>query len=811
MPAQFETHASRIPFVLYITIITFAALRVITAVFLKDTLEAAQSDAEHQVAEKLKRKAQYATCIHLARAVEKLEVMFKAIDETGNGMITEERLNQLLSNPQHDWQLEKKRTVRAYLETLDLAVPEGTALFHILDNGDGEVTLEDLCQGLSDWERDRSGTQSIDTSQGRIDSRKNKVAEAGQVKLVQLYKTRSIQQAVWRCQTGQISQDVKTWGTLRHEHLRVFHLDQSMELDMGRSGRSGSSASDARYSIFSVDGICSLAEVLSRSARQVEANEAINSPPSAVDSLAYSLDASEVEDAFLTVFHFGYWAASSVVVLSCLSAQAPRATKRSRRSVKMLSFLALFGLTGLAAAGTIHQRTSKTLAAGSFLKPVEYEHTLRVCNAYPGTERFQVEMGGVSIMTGAPMGYKECQQLNLTKPLMPGDRLDFRADSLPVATFTVDSLPKYNAVMYVAVHRRGFTTDAVSFQSHMFSTAKNAQVAVLDTYTGEAKAALLLANSTGQWEGTVLPFGTAFGIPDGTYQVILSDGSADSKIRAPFTAVKGESYIVLRTGVTEKMANSSGIDYPQDLIVFPVTSAGLEDSFSTGFQLGPFPTVKLSGFEASHRTSTVQAALATDLPREAISYLERVGAAIAAMSLGATSCPQDERAASGTACQSVQACHPGRDRSFHHADGADADDQTRFASSAPVEAQAPLRTPSQIDRRAEMYRKTALSSFYARRVAGLAPSVWVDSDEESEDAAPLTHVVRTERPPVGGADTQPKHEKTGPTSSSPVGDAEMPEEAIAIVCKRIAMEYWHILNHACYLAAYFCEFDLHQS
>jgi len=251
----------------------------------------------------------------------------------------------------------------------------------------------------------------------------------------------------------------------------------------------------------------------------------------------------------------------------------------------MLSFLALFGFTGLAAAGTIHQRGSKTLAAGSFLKPVEYEHTLRVCNAYPGTERFQVEMAGVSIMTGAPMGYKECQQLNLTKPLMPGDRLDFRADSLPAATFTVDSLPKYNAVMYVVVHRRGSTADAVSFQSHMFSTAKNAQVAVLDTYTGEAKAALLLANSTGQWEGTVLPFGTAFGIPDGTYQVILSDGSADSKIRALFTAVKGESYIVLRTGVTEKMANSSGIDYPQDLIVFPVTSAGWGHRSSAGRML----------------------------------------------------------------------------------------------------------------------------------------------------------------------------------------------------------------------------------
>mmetsp|Transcript_9207 Transcript_9207/g.16936 ORF Transcript_9207/g.16936 Transcript_9207/m.16936 type:complete len:259 (-) Transcript_9207:136-912(-) len=233
----------------------------------------------------------------------------------------------------------------------------------------------------------------------------------------------------------------------------------------------------------------------------------------------------------------------------------------------MPSFLVLFGLLGLAEAGTIHRRTT-------FLKPVEFEHTLRVCNAYPGYESFQVEMKGESIMTGAPLRYKECQQLNLTKPLMPGDRLDFRADKMAAATFAVDSLPKYNAIMYVVVHRRDAATDAVSFQSHMFATSKNAQVAVLDTYTGKAKAALLLANSTGQWEGTVLPFGTAFGISEGTYQIILSDGSANSKIRAPFTAVEGESYIVLRTGVMEEAANSTSIRYPQDLVVFPLTSAG---------------------------------------------------------------------------------------------------------------------------------------------------------------------------------------------------------------------------------------------
>ncbi|CAJ1436307.1 unnamed protein product [Effrenium voratum] len=123
------SHLFVIFFVLYITIIVFAAIRVITAVFLKDTLDAAHNDAEHQLAEGIRKKAQY---------VQKLESIFEAIDETGNGMITEERLNQILENPR----------VKAYFETLDLAVHEGTALFHILDNGDGEVTLEEFIDGI---------------------------------------------------------------------------------------------------------------------------------------------------------------------------------------------------------------------------------------------------------------------------------------------------------------------------------------------------------------------------------------------------------------------------------------------------------------------------------------------------------------------------------------------------------------------------------------------------------------------------------------------------------------------------------------
>ena len=49
--------------------------------------------------------------------------MFQQLDDSGHGMITEERLNQMLEDPK----------VAVYFQTLDLDVHEGTALFHILD------------------------------------------------------------------------------------------------------------------------------------------------------------------------------------------------------------------------------------------------------------------------------------------------------------------------------------------------------------------------------------------------------------------------------------------------------------------------------------------------------------------------------------------------------------------------------------------------------------------------------------------------------------------------------------------------------
>lgn len=116
-------------FVLYITVVVFAVIRVISAVFLKDTFDAAQNDAEQLVVDKLRLKSQY---------IAKLERIFRAIDVQGDGVVTEERLMQILANPK----------VAAYFQTLDLDVHEGRALFHLLDNGDGEVTLDEFIDGI---------------------------------------------------------------------------------------------------------------------------------------------------------------------------------------------------------------------------------------------------------------------------------------------------------------------------------------------------------------------------------------------------------------------------------------------------------------------------------------------------------------------------------------------------------------------------------------------------------------------------------------------------------------------------------------
>lgn len=123
------SHVFVLFFISYITFIVFAVIRVITAIFLRETLEAANNDAELMVQEGLRRKATY---------IHKLESIFNAVDESQDGLLSEDELTYLFRDSR----------VNTYLETLDIDVQQSEALFHLLANGHGEITCADFIDGI---------------------------------------------------------------------------------------------------------------------------------------------------------------------------------------------------------------------------------------------------------------------------------------------------------------------------------------------------------------------------------------------------------------------------------------------------------------------------------------------------------------------------------------------------------------------------------------------------------------------------------------------------------------------------------------
>jgi len=195
------SHAFVIFFVLYVTVVVFAVIRVISAVFLKDTFDAAQNDAEQLVIDKLRLKSQY---------ISKLERIFRAIDAEGEGVVTEDRLMQILANPK----------VAAYFQTLDLDVHEGRALFHLLDNGDGEVTLEEFIDGIM---RCKGTARAIDQVAMHADLKQLNRRIGKLYKDVHLMMKQNNPDAL-----RGFSHDHR--GHRQAEHLKVFRIDASMSM-----------------------------------------------------------------------------------------------------------------------------------------------------------------------------------------------------------------------------------------------------------------------------------------------------------------------------------------------------------------------------------------------------------------------------------------------------------------------------------------------------------------------------------------------------------------------------------------------------
>jgi len=115
--------------IFYIWVVVFAIIRIITAIFLKETLQVAASDAEMMVNEQMKAKQHY---------VKKLSTVFNALDTSGDGRLSEPEFKTIMSHPK----------VKSWLQILELEVHDAEGLFHLLDDGDGEITYDEFLQGV---------------------------------------------------------------------------------------------------------------------------------------------------------------------------------------------------------------------------------------------------------------------------------------------------------------------------------------------------------------------------------------------------------------------------------------------------------------------------------------------------------------------------------------------------------------------------------------------------------------------------------------------------------------------------------------
>jgi len=114
--------------VVYIVIMNFTLIRVVGAVFIKDTWAAAKKDTESVIEEVMQESSKYAA---------KVEKMFKEFDEDGDGFLTKEQFHRLVGD----------HRLQAWLAIMEIDSFEIKGIFDLLDNGDGLLSCSELITG----------------------------------------------------------------------------------------------------------------------------------------------------------------------------------------------------------------------------------------------------------------------------------------------------------------------------------------------------------------------------------------------------------------------------------------------------------------------------------------------------------------------------------------------------------------------------------------------------------------------------------------------------------------------------------------
>lgn len=134
-------YRSAIAFIVYIVIVAFGVLNVVTSIFVESVIRSAQMYKELLVRDKEVEKD---------TAIQHVKAVFRQVDEDGSGAVSQDEIEHFLSEP----------SLRRYMEALDIDVQDTRLLFHLLDrDGSGLIGLDEFCDGCL---RLKGNAKSID-------------------------------------------------------------------------------------------------------------------------------------------------------------------------------------------------------------------------------------------------------------------------------------------------------------------------------------------------------------------------------------------------------------------------------------------------------------------------------------------------------------------------------------------------------------------------------------------------------------------------------------------------------------------------
>lgn len=126
--------------VAYKLIIGFAAVGIINAVFMQETFKVAASDDKLMMRQKERDRM-----LH----TKKMRTLFAAADESGDGVLDQDEFREIMTSPD----------IRMWLAAQELPIRDPDVLWKLLDDGDAELTADELVHGV---ERLKGTAKGID-------------------------------------------------------------------------------------------------------------------------------------------------------------------------------------------------------------------------------------------------------------------------------------------------------------------------------------------------------------------------------------------------------------------------------------------------------------------------------------------------------------------------------------------------------------------------------------------------------------------------------------------------------------------------